>query len=718
MSAPPPTSPPTTSSAHLDTPRHGFSPPDQPTVLRGDDNAELDKLPHQLLWLGTFAVMVTVAGAAAGVVTVFRQPSWAIPAISVLAAVTVIVTGALLLTAVQVVRNARDHALAAIQRSRPSAAVHPRYDEKPGPGHDATGIDTADHFADLDQEFAGEFTGQVADQSADDQHGRSSTGPRAARAPWQKFAQDRAPHDPTEQPAWDPPHPTTAVALSDTFARLVFVNLARRLQTFISRSLDEIEKLERAHEDPELLAGLYHVNHMFTLARRQAENLAVLGGQSPDRRITEPVDVHEMLLSAVSEVEKFSEIDLIPVDVPDVQGRVASEITHLLAELMENATHFTPPNRPKVDVRANRVESGLAIEISDRGLGMPFSELQAINRILDGTDHLDVTELVRDGRIGLAVVRELAKRHDINVELKRNIHGGVVATVVIPPQWLWEPDTRPTTNPTDPAPRRRRLDDHAARQRALPQRPSTRLGDAHWTVEPQRQLAPPAPAAPALSTLTTPAHLDSTLAYGPDQDPDQATARATTFAATPADHGAPDYGAPDYGAHPRHSQHDRSADPHPPGAPESLPVRNPGTTFSRLAGTTPSTHPDPHHTTPPPLPVRDGTSYMPAELHQPPVGPAVLPGHRADLFGAMRAGRAHSHNGSPNGTPVAGQPAVAGDGPAITPDQTPTHTRDHYPSSTAAPDHTNPDPAASHPTASDPATHSTTQGDATPWPRT
>lgn len=222
--------------------------------------------------------------------------------------------------------------------------------------------------------------------------------------------------------------------------REVFVKLARRLQSLINRAIKRIDELEQDNEDPVLLDGLYEIDHLFTLARRQGENLAVLGGEAPQRRSTKPVSVYAVLLAAVSEAEHYRQIAIVPVEDVEIHGHAVAEIIHLLAELLENATRFTSPDGPKVEVRAVKVTAGLAIEVQDRGLGMPYEDLERINHLLDGSTRIDLSELLSDGRIGLAVVRELARRHDIKVRLQSNIFGGIAAAVVIPPQLLSEPE--------------------------------------------------------------------------------------------------------------------------------------------------------------------------------------------------------------------------------------------------------------------------------------
>jgi signal transduction histidine kinase len=214
--------------------------------------------------------------------------------------------------------------------------------------------------------------------------------------------------------------------------REVFSKLARRLQSLINRAIQRVDNLEREIEDPELLRGLYEIDHLATRVRRQAENLAVLGGGTPQRRSNQPVSVYAVLRSAVAEIEHYKQVSIIPLEGISLHGHAVAEIIHLLAELLENATTFTAPDAPKVVLRAHKVTAGLAVEIQDRGLGMTAEDLTRINRLLDGTAAIDLGELLQDGRIGLAVVKELAQRHGTRVQLQANIFGGIDAAVVLP----------------------------------------------------------------------------------------------------------------------------------------------------------------------------------------------------------------------------------------------------------------------------------------------
>ncbi|MFD6923398.1 ATP-binding protein [Streptomyces sp. NPDC059944] len=215
----------------------------------------------------------------------------------------------------------------------------------------------------------------------------------------------------------------------------VFVNLARRLQSLVHREISILDELENEIEDPDLLKGLFHVDHLATRIRRHAENLAVLGGAVSRRQWSNPVPMTEVLRSAIAEVEQYSRVKLVPPIEGTVRGHAVADVIHLLAELVENATVFSAPHT-QVLLRVNLVTSGLAIEVEDRGLGMQPGEQNKMNALLTDPDQVNVASLLQDGRIGLFVVSQLARRHGIHVRLQSNIYGGVQAVLVVPQELL------------------------------------------------------------------------------------------------------------------------------------------------------------------------------------------------------------------------------------------------------------------------------------------
>ncbi|MCZ0992413.1 ATP-binding protein [Streptomyces noursei] len=215
----------------------------------------------------------------------------------------------------------------------------------------------------------------------------------------------------------------------------VFVNLARRLQSLVHRQILTLDEMEHQVEDPDLLKGLFVIDHLATRIRRHAENLAVLGGAITRRQWTRPITLTEVVRSSTAEVEQYTRIKLVSPFEGTLRGHAVADVVHLLAELVENATEFSDPETP-VTVRARHVTAGLAVEVEDRGLGMSPEEQEQMNRLLADPERIDLTELLDDGRIGLYVVSSLAQRHGLLVRLQSSIYGGVQAVVIVPPELL------------------------------------------------------------------------------------------------------------------------------------------------------------------------------------------------------------------------------------------------------------------------------------------
>ena len=301
--------------------------------------------------------------------------------------------------------------------------------------------------------------------------------------------------------------------------REVFVKLARRLQSLVNRAIGQIDTLERDIEDPEVLRGLFGVDHLVTRVRRQAENIAVLGGEAPQRRSVKPVSVYAVLRSAVAEIEHYKQISIIGVEGAHLHGHVVAEIIHLLAELLENATTFTAPDSGKVVLRAQRVTAGLAIEVQDRGLGMKAEDLEQLNHLLDGSTQIDITELLGDGRIGLAVVKQLAVRHHVRVRLQTNVFGGIDAAVVLPHQLLVDAPLEPAA-PPQPSQSPQAIQEARVPAANLP--PASNLFGNNPADTPRNNTPLPSrqPRQPAISAPPAPAPIRATLDGDPaDQSP-------------------------------------------------------------------------------------------------------------------------------------------------------------------------------------------------------
>lgn len=264
---------------------------------------------------------------------------------------------------------------------------------------------------------------------------------------------------------------TGAIEAAEVHPRVgIFVNLARRLQSLVHREIEQLDELENQVEDPDLLKGLFSVDHLATRIRRHAENLAVLGGATPHRQWSRPVNVYEALRSAVAEVEQYARVKLVRPINGTLKGHAVADIIHLVAELVENATTFSAP-QTQVLIRVQRVRAGLAVEVEDRGLGMEQHDRERYNKMLISPDDVDLDELLSDGRIGLYVVSSLARRHNLHVQLQSNIFGGTQAVTVIGEDLLGDVPERaaaPKAIPAAPAPQQMPMR-VAASQSAAPQ---------------------------------------------------------------------------------------------------------------------------------------------------------------------------------------------------------------------------------------------------------
>jgi len=208
----------------------------------------------------------------------------------------------------------------------------------------------------------------------------------------------------------------------------MFLNLARRSQRLVDRQLELIDELEREEADPEALENLFKLDHLATRMRRNAEDLIVLSGAEPPRRWSEPVPLPQVVRGAVAEVEDYQRIELLPIDDVGVVGHSVADVIHLLAELLENATSFSPPGT-SVRVAGQPAATGYVVEIEDRGLGMSDEELLDANQRLANPP---VVDFAVSRMLGLFVVGRLAQRYDIRVQLRHSWYGGVTALVLVP----------------------------------------------------------------------------------------------------------------------------------------------------------------------------------------------------------------------------------------------------------------------------------------------
>ncbi|GHH48130.1 nitrate- and nitrite sensing domain-containing protein [Streptomyces candidus] len=218
----------------------------------------------------------------------------------------------------------------------------------------------------------------------------------------------------------------------------VFVNLARRNQVLLHRQLTLLDAMERRTEDTDELADLFRLDHLTTRMRRHAEGLVILSGAAPSRQWRKPVQLMDVVRAAVAEVEDYERIEVRRLPRIGVGGPAVADLTHLIAELLENATVFSPPHTA-VQVLGERVANGFTLEIHDRGLGMAPDVLLDANLRLAETPEFELSDT---DRLGLFVVSRLAQRQNVRVSLQQSPYGGTTAVVFIPAALLTEaPDT-------------------------------------------------------------------------------------------------------------------------------------------------------------------------------------------------------------------------------------------------------------------------------------
>ncbi|MGW5570333.1 nitrate- and nitrite sensing domain-containing protein [Nocardia thailandica] len=233
----------------------------------------------------------------------------------------------------------------------------------------------------------------------------------------------------------------------------VFLDIAFRSQALVRRQLDILDVAEARQDDPENLELLFQLDHLATRARRNAENLLILGGRQPGRRWRNPVALEDVVRSAVSETEGYARVNAIRLPAVSVTGTAVADVIHLLAELVDNATAFSPPDST-VSVHGSAVGKGVVVEIDDQGLGIGPEERGRLNTLLEQPPQFHEMALAGHRHLGLFVVSRLADRHQITVTLHESPYGGVRAIVLLPWAMLERGDENPTTA-LEPVPSRR-----------------------------------------------------------------------------------------------------------------------------------------------------------------------------------------------------------------------------------------------------------------------
>ena len=326
-----------------------------------------------------------------------------------------------------------------------------------------------------------------------------------------------------------------------TSVSAMFLNLARRSQALVDRMIGELDQIERGEEDPKRLAQLFELDHLATRMRRNDENLLVLAGADSSAPRREDALLVDALRAAQSEVELYNRIEFGTVDTDILITALAvNDVVRLVAELLDNATRFSPPNTVVV-ADARRIRDYVVIQVEDRGLGMSEEQMELLNRRLAEPPSVDVAAF---RLMGLAVVGRLAGRYGIRVELRANMEGGTIAQVILPSNIVVLPN-RPIE-----APRGGRMpqldsgptngwDALPAGRTATATLPPAAIATEPWRAEPPPAALPAAPAHPLLPEM--PSHRSAAADAAADgrpaaaADPGGAAARR----ARPATTGAP-----------------------------------------------------------------------------------------------------------------------------------------------------------------------------------
>ncbi|WP_223167116.1 sensor histidine kinase [Nonomuraea sp. SYSU D8015] len=227
----------------------------------------------------------------------------------------------------------------------------------------------------------------------------------------------------------------------------VFRNLARRSQTLLHRQRIQLQEMQHRATEPEALEDLFKLDHLTTRMRRHAEGLIILSGATPGRGWSRPVPLLDVARGAAAEVEDYKRVTVEPMPGKRLAGPVVGDVIHLIAELIENATVYSPAQTPVI-VRGESAARGFVFEVEDRGFGMSAEELADYNERLASPPEFDLAD---SDRLGLFVVSRLAARHNIRVTLRGSPYGGTTAIVLIPEEHVAEPeDPAPAEEPVRP----------------------------------------------------------------------------------------------------------------------------------------------------------------------------------------------------------------------------------------------------------------------------
>ena len=277
--------------------------------------------------------------------------------------------------------------------------------------------------------------------------------------------------------------------------RNMFRNIARRTQSLVHRQLALLDRLERDETDPKVLESLFRIDHFSTQMRRNAENLMLLSGDRPVRRGGVPVGLHEAVRAAASEIEDYARVRVQSLPRVSLRGEVGADLVRLLAELLENATMFSPPDT-QVRVEGELHRGRYRIRVRDEGLGMTPGQLESSNTLLADPPRFDLGRIREDSQLGLYVVATIAARHGFEVSLRAAPYQGTEATVDVPVDLVADSSSTGPMRAPGSRPPLLRAPVPASTSTSTPAPPPDNSSSEQDGVLPQRRRAPTAPSFP------------------------------------------------------------------------------------------------------------------------------------------------------------------------------------------------------------------------------
>jgi signal transduction histidine kinase len=231
-------------------------------------------------------------------------------------------------------------------------------------------------------------------------------------------------------------------------AQRAFVNIARRVQAIVHQQFRDLREMEERHgADPRVFGDLLHLDHGTALIGRLADSIAVLGGSRPGRQWQQNVPLFNVLRGAISRIADYPRVDLHPVPEAAVVGPAVEPLIHALAEVLDNATRYSPPHT-RVHLSATEVPAGIAIEIEDGGVGLSEEARVRAERVFSQVSTgLDLADLGETPRLGLAVVGRLAQANGFQIALRPSAYAGVRAVVVLPREMVTTAPSPAATSP-------------------------------------------------------------------------------------------------------------------------------------------------------------------------------------------------------------------------------------------------------------------------------